>query len=361
MVLSLTICYHGPITLLWHHLPTLLNLSETTYHSFACLCPSQQRKRNLMMAENKKLWPEPVPDWPRAKEIWKWGWPFHIYFFTVLYCLVVIRGLYILIRQGKQELFRRSHRFLMNALLLVFGISRTVFLIWNPYGSGTNESKAELVACIITLSIGTACITAAISFLLLIVLESTRISVAPSKVQNRAFLLAVFVINVLYIIMSDLIVAHFHEAKVMILICQVAFALWGILVALGYALAAARLWRNFKSTRQSAQYNPDLAADGKKFTKLVILLYLASFCGMVMFCTIVYSALGDTGVYNETGIVSNWPWIAVQTLMRSCETFMCLLIFCIALKTNTGSTTKNNKVDCVESKAWSVKSRGQKR
>ena len=245
---------------------------------------------------------------------------------------------------------------MMNVLLLVFGTTRTVFLSWDPYGSNPNHTKTELIICIITFGIGTACITAAFSILLLIALESTRLSLAPSKVQNRAFLLGVFTINVLYIIISDFTVAHFLEAKVMILICQVIFALWGILVALGYTLAAARLWRNLKASRQSAQFNPDLAAEGKKVTKLVILLYLASICGVILFSTYVYSALGETGVYNDSRVVSNWPWIAVQTLLRASETSMCLLIFLIALKTNISSTRKN-KVDGMEitGKSLSVK------
>jgi len=147
------------------------------------------------------------------------------------------------------------------------------------------------------------------------------------------------------VILSDLIVAHFHEAKVMILICQLTFALWGFLLALGYALAAARLWRNLKASRQTTQYNQGLAAESKKIKRLVCLLCLGSICGVVMFSTIVYTALGDTGVYNESGIVRHWPWIAVQTLLRTCEVLMCFVIFLIALKTATANSTNNNRVD----------------
>lgn len=299
------------------------------------------------MVESEKPWPEPAPDWPEAKKVWKWGWPFHVYFFAVLYCFVIIRGVYVLLRQGKAHICRKDHRFIFNLLLLAFGITRALFLIWDPYGSMPGHTKTELIICIITFGVGTACITSAFSFLLLIVLESTRISLAPSKFQNRAFLLGVLTVNVLYVIISDLIVAHFHEAMVMILICQITFALWGFLIALGYAFAAARLWRNLKASRQTAQFDPGLAAEGKKISRLVSLLCSASICGAVQFSTIVYTALGETGVYNESGVVSNWPWFAVQTLLRSCEVFMCLIIFLIALKTSTANSTNNNRVDSV--------------
>ena len=297
------------------------------------------------MVENEKPWPEPVPDWPEAKKNWKWGWYLHVYFFTVLYCFVFIRGLYVLLKQGKALFRRMDHRFLMNLLLLAFGATRAVFLIWDPYGSNPNHTKTELVICIITFGVGTACVTSAFSYLLLIVLESTRISLAPSRFQNQRFFLGVWTVNVLYVIFSDLIVAHFQEAKVMILICQLTFALWGFLLALGYALAAARLWRNMKASRQTAQYNQGLAAESKRIKRLVYLLCLGSVCGVVMFSTIVYTALSDTGVYNESGIVRNGPWIAVQTLLRTCEVFMCLVIFLTALKTATANSTNNNQVD----------------
>lgn len=296
------------------------------------------------MVENDKPWPEPVPDWPEAKEIWKWGWPFHVYFFTVLYCFVIFRGLYVLLKQGKAFFRRMDHRFLMNTLLLAFGATRAVFLIWDPYGSNPDHSKTELVICIITFGVGTACITSAFSYLLLIVLETTRISLAPSKLQNQRFFLGVWTVNVLYVIVSDLIVAHFHEAKLMILICQITFALWGLILALGYVLAAARLWRNLKASRQTAEFNPGLAAESKKIARLVCLLCLGSICGVVMFSTIVYTALSDTGVYNESGLVRNGPWIAVQTLLRTCEVIMCFVIFVIALKTDTANSTNNNQV-----------------
>ena len=139
----------------------------------------------------------------------------------------------------------------------------------------------------------------------------------------------------------------------MILICQVTFALWGFLLALGYALAAARLWRNLKASRQTAQYNPDLAAESKNIKRLLRLLCLGSICGVVMFSTIVYTALSDTGVYNESGIVRTRPWLAVQTLLRTCEVFMCFVIFLIALKTvktGTGNSANNNQVETSDSK-----------
>ena len=302
------------------------------------------------MVEDKPPWPEPAPNWPEAKQVWKWSWPFHVWFFATLYTIVVVRSIQVLYKQLKEHFQLRTrktnHRPYMNLILLAFGLTRAVFLIWDPYGSNPNHSKPQLVVCIILFGIGTACITSAFSILLLIILESTRISLGPSRFQNLSFLLAVLVINVLYVTVSDLVVAHFNSAKIMILICQITFAIWGILIASGFTLAAVRLWRNVKASRQTAQNVPSLSEDNKKVLRLVSLMYLASFSGVVMFSVIIYSALGDTGVFNETGEVRNWPWLAVQTLLRSCETGMCLLIFLIALKTTTSpSSAAINQVE----------------
>ena len=298
----------------------------------------------LSMVENEKPWPEPAPDWPSARKTWKLAWPFHIYLFTALNVLVVIRGTYDLVKRGKTHLRRKDHRFLMNLLLILFGFSRTMYLLWNPYESDPDVAKTVLVICIVTFGIGTACIVSAFSFVLLIVLESTRISLAPSKFQNRGFLLGLSIVNILYVILSDLIVANFHEAKAMIIVCQVSFAAWGFLIAIGFITAAARLWRNLKASRQTSQYDPVLAAESKKVRRLVSLLYSSSFCGVLTFSTIVYSAFGATGVNNESGLVRSWPWIAVKTLMRTLEVLMCLLIYLVALKTRTSKPTKNNQI-----------------
>ncbi|XP_022796858.1 uncharacterized protein LOC111335250 [Stylophora pistillata] len=296
------------------------------------------------MVENEKPWPEPAPDWPEAKKTWKLAWPFHVYLFTALNVLVVIRGTYELVKRGKTHFMRKDHRFLMNLLLLAFGLSRTTYLLWNPYESDPDVTKTVLVICIVMFGIGTACIVSAFSFVLLIVLESTRISLAPSKFQNRGFFLGLFIVNVIYVIVSDLIVAHFHEAKAMIVVCQVMFAAWGFLIAFGFTTAAVRLWRNLKASRQTSQYGPVLAAESMKITRLVSLLYSASFCGVLMFSTIVYSAFGATGVNNKSGFVRIWPWIVVKTLMRTLEVLMCLLIYLVALKTKTSNSTKNNQI-----------------
>ncbi|XP_022796856.1 uncharacterized protein LOC111335249 [Stylophora pistillata] len=297
------------------------------------------------MPDDEKLWPEPAPNWPQAKNVWKWCWPFHVYLFTTLSFLVVFRSLYVMIKLKKAHVLKKDHRFFMNLLLLVFGSTRAVLFLSNPYGSDPDVTKTELVICIITFGFGTACITSAFSFVLLIILESTRISLVPSKFQNRGFLLGVCIINILYVITSDIIVAHFPVAKAMILVCQVLLAIWGFMIALGFALAGARLWRNLKASRQTAQFDPGLATESKKVTRLVFLLFSASFCGVVMFSTIFYLAFGDTGVYNEIGLVRNWPWIVVQTLMRTSETLMCLLIFLVALKTRNIKSANNNQVD----------------
>ena len=117
----------------------------------------------LSMSKEEKLWPEPAPNWPEAKKVWKWGWPFHVYLFTTLNFLVVLRSLYVMIEQKKSHVLTKDHRFFMNLFLLVFGTTRAVFLLSNPYGSDPDATKTELVICIVTFGIGTACITACIN------------------------------------------------------------------------------------------------------------------------------------------------------------------------------------------------------
>lgn len=50
------------------------------------------------MVENEKFWFEFVLDWFLVRKIWKLVWFFYIYFFIVLNVLVVICGMYDLVK-----------------------------------------------------------------------------------------------------------------------------------------------------------------------------------------------------------------------------------------------------------------------
>ena len=298
----------------------------------------------MAYSRNGVVWPEPAPNWPKAKLVWQVGWPLHVYSFASLNLLVALYALYLFVVKLRNA-HRKPHSVFINLMLAFFGSSRAAILFWDPYASNEYGSRTELVVCVILYALGTAFLTSALSLLLLLLLDLTRISLASSKVQNLKFLLGVMTFNVGYILVADIIVAHAPQARDLILICQVGFALWGIAVSVGYVVAARRLWRNSGSSREAALYNRQMVEEAKKIRQLVRLMYLASFCAFIKFFVVIYVAISECVTFAREGELDSWTWFALQTVLRATELISCCFVFVIALRAKKNQNQANQVTD----------------
>ena len=280
--------------------------------------------------ETDIFWPEPAPNWPRAKLVWQVGWPLHVYSFASLNLVVAVYALYVLLKHRGSH--RKLHAVFINAMLVLFGSLRAVFLISDPYASREHETKAGLIASVVAYGVATALLTSSLTLLLLLLLETTRISLAPSKVQNLRFLLGVTLLNVLYVLVADIIVVNEPQTRVLILICQIGFAIWGIAVSVSFAVVAYRVWRNLSSSREAAHFNQQIAEETQKTRRLVSLMYLASFCTFAKFVLVIYAAISESMTFKKTGELDSWTWLALQTALRALELISCSFIFVVALR-----------------------------
>ena len=191
-----------------------------------------------------------TPNWLEAKKIWKWGWQLHVFGFASLYILV---GLYTVFNIFTRRHFylrkKKLHALFLNSMLLVSFFTRATVLLWNPYAS-ESPSNIVLVLCVILLGVGSLCWTSAFSVVLLITLETTKLSLAPPRFQKPGFLIGILASSVIYNIISVVIVASYNSAKVMIFIRQVLLAIWGLVISVGYAVAAYKIRRNLGSSRK---------------------------------------------------------------------------------------------------------------
>lgn len=292
-------------------------------------------------------WPEPAPNWMEAKRIWKWSWDLYVFGFSSLYILVGFLAVFSLIRQRTAyQRKKKLHALFLNVLLIVFSSTRSAILFWNPYGF-EDLSITLLVVAVILSGMATSCLTAAFSVLLLIVLDTTKISLAPPRFQKISVLVAIWLSNAVYLLISNLVVAHYNSAKVMIFVCQLVYALWGVVVAVGYAIAALRIRKNLRSSREFSRNHNNLLKETAKMQRLVTLLLVASVEGFVTFTVFIYSASGDTGVFNDGGHVEIWPWFTLKTIISLLELLMCAIIFLAAL--SSGSNERNVTVDVIPS------------
>ena len=152
-------------------------------------------------------------------------WKAHVYGFEGLFVLVALYAIMCFIASRKTVLAQhRAHRTVMNFILLVAGFLRSLILFWDPYASSSDTTDLQLLFCIISWGISTACITSSFSIMLLIFLETTKTSLGPARLKNLPCLLSITLVNIVYLLVSDLMVWFHPEAKVMIFISHVTFA-----------------------------------------------------------------------------------------------------------------------------------------
>ncbi|KAJ7334386.1 hypothetical protein OS493_014697 [Desmophyllum pertusum] len=281
----------------------------------------------------KQTWPEPSPEWTAAIEEWGWMWFAHIYGFGSLFALMVLYAFFSLYRFRKTFFAKQKvHVRVMNYVLMTAGFGRSLALFWDPYVSSESSSAIQTLVVLISWGIATACMTSAFSIMLLIFLETTKTKLGPPKLRNLPFLVSVTLVNVVYLTMSDLVVWFYPKAKVMIFICQVIFAIWGIAISVGYFVAGSRMWRNLRATLQAHTSNDQcFLRDLRKLRRLFLFMSVASFFGVCNFTVSLYVSVGEFGVFTGKSYAKSWPWFAIQTTLRIMELLLSALIFLIAV------------------------------
>lgn len=273
-------------------------------------------------------WVEPSPNWVSTLQALKWLWYAHVYGFGVSFLVLAlcsVVSITALFRSGRSR--NKTHFIVISLLLFHLGALRGVVLFWNPYLSSGNDSKSGVLACVVSWGIAKACLTAAFSIMLLIFLETTRIALAPPRFQNLPFLVAVAFVNIGYLTLSDTVVIFYPAAKVLILICQVTFAVWGLLVCLGYLLACKRMQDNLISSKNFR--NQFFAAETKRLSRLRSLILAASAFGAGNFALSIYISASKQGVLSEMGEVDSWSWYGTQTSLRLLELLMSLFLILV--------------------------------
>lgn len=285
-----------------------------------------------------RSWAEPSPNWLEAIKEWNWLWEVHIYGFGTIFVLITLFAVFYLIYSRKTTFSKhRVHLAVMNIALLTAGFFRALILFWDPYASSKDTTDLQLLVCIISWGTSTACITSSFSIMLLIFLETTKISLGPARLKNLPCLMSITLANIFYLIMSDLVVWFHPQAKVMIFICHVSFAIWGLTVSIGYLVAGIRMWRNLKSSLGEMFFNRALDRDATRLKRLFVLMCSASWFGVIKFSLSLYTAIGEYGVFADIGYVKSWPWFAMQSSLRTLESLMCAFIFFIGLNNRKSS------------------------
>lgn len=186
---------------------------------------------------------EPEPEWTVAFNTWGPAWHIHVYMFASLFMLIALLTImsmcfYITNRRAlKQGILT----FTLQCLLLYFTLFRSLAMFINPYQTADNINKAVFA---MIWSCALPGLTASFSVLLLVFLDTTKMTLGPPVFQKLSVLLLFTTCHFIIVVSSDSICLFSKSTcKPMLLFCQILFILYGALLAAGYCYTAICLHR----------------------------------------------------------------------------------------------------------------------
>lgn len=160
-------------------------------------------------------WPEPGPLWEEAYKKWGAAWELHIYGFCVCFFFVFIYASYYVVVNIQDGLRKKYLSVSLNIMMVLCGFSRSLVLAIDPYHQGTGVDT-PLKFMRILWSLTDPCLTAADSLVILALLETYKLSIAPQKLQRPSTIFPIIIVHFTFVFVSDLVVSEFLEAKAML-------------------------------------------------------------------------------------------------------------------------------------------------
>ena len=268
-----------------------------------------------MNAEPKKTVdtnPEPGPDWPRAFETWGKAWDLHIYLFAVLYIVIIATSVIGLAYDVLTSHGIKALKLTLYLSLLFLGCSRAIILFVDPYSS---RGTLDLYGVYITWSLGFPCVLAALSLLLLVFADVTKMNLAPPRFQKLSSALGVMVFNLVMVLVTDIVLLFTQNGFILLIICHVYFLIVGLILTAGFLLVGFQI-----SNNSAASIYGDT-----RLSRLRVLAFITAVLNLLFLGVHIYSVIAFG--FGETPHA--WPWYAVQTSLRALEVSMCVVMFFI--------------------------------
>ena len=234
-----------------------------------------------------------------------WAWKFYAYLFACLFGILAISCSIAFVQQQKQK--SRSHNLharFKTVELFLSATLKVVGIIWTPIEL-QEVSTETFIASVLIKCFSLALCLSAFSTLLLILLETTKISLSAPRLQNIWSLLAVTSVFTAIMLTFNLLVL-FGRRELWCFVSHVVIFIWGMIICTGYTVAGLRMMQNLIS--------------------LILSLFLSS---------------NDHGVVHEITEKGSWSRYTTLFLMKSCEFAIAVLIFKIV----TGKSSRNNSVE----------------
>ena len=281
---------------------------------------------------------EPGPDWPVAKKVWGVAWGLHWVGFGILFSLLAAHSFFALVYVNRRKGFCRKPLFTaINSLLFVFGATRAVYLMLDPYESRQNGVKDPEWLSLLLFGIAYPCLTSSFCLIHLAFLEVANLKIGPSRLQNVKFISAIIALHFIVVFTAESVSSIKPELRALLIVCQSFFILWGLLLSASFVYSGCKVINYVESVQQQLNniektgHTPRKTSKEKSRTNKVAKVTLGtSVLGLAVCVLQCYSMIKVYAFYSETIHPLPWPWLAFQSSFRLVEfTMACTIAYSV--------------------------------
>ena len=296
---------------------------------------------------------EPEPNWNVARHNLSWLWPLHYTAFGSSALLLALASLWCIYRITRAKTKAPKRYFLtVSFLLLVFGLTRGVYLLLDPYGSHVNFNLPTEVEAILG-GIAYPCLSSAFTLVFLSLLEVTKLQVFPRSVQRIRILAPLLVSHITVVLFSDIAGVIYPSAIATTLLCRGIFVLWGAFVFSSFLYAGVKVFKMFSSINSNLEDTSEhrrklrrvRVTFGRQFSKVCKITSIASLLGLILCGMQIYS-LHRVYRYLYVSRISRvdeiWEWWICESVYRLIEIAMgCLLCYIVHVPAKPSRNTSS--------------------
>lgn len=268
-----------------------------------------------------EAWPEPGPDWSRAFGEWGAAWEFHVYVFALIFLGFAVYAGYFIGHGLYVGLHQKYLGFCLNIVMFILGFTRAFSLFFDPYHQG--NMIHDVRAMRVLWSLASPCLTSADCLVILALVETAKINLAPPKMQKLNVILPIIILHFILVLTTDCVVSEYVEAKAMLVFCQAFFITWGSILGVGYFVLGYKLDQKLFGHKE---------VKAKKDVLYLRLIYSSGVNNFILSAMFIYSSAGVFGVYSDVKFIDAWSWWAMQTCFRVSEVLSGILVFTVSAK-----------------------------
>lgn len=162
---------------------------------------------------------------------------------AIAFAILACRSLWAIIRSPdvNSRFARRNLFYAINWLLVALGITRSLYLLIDPYESGENIADCPLWVDRPLFGIAFPCLMSAYCLVHVAFLEVAKIQLVSPKLRSLRFVASIILVHFAVVIVSDTTAAIKADRTELLIVCQSFFIVWGLLNSISFIYSGTRV------------------------------------------------------------------------------------------------------------------------